>query len=82
MGKLAKHILAFSNSGRGVVVYGVKELNNGSLESTGLEEIKDEAQFGSQIETYIPDSAHTLYALETYKYDDVYDNEIADKTFR
>lgn len=80
--QLARHILAFANSGGGAIVYGVKEEDNGSLVSTGLQDPRDEADFGNKIEKYLPDDAHTLYALETYPYGDLYDESIANKTFQ
>lgn len=80
--KLARHILAFSNSGGGAIVYGVDEEDDGSLSSTGLDDPMDEAAFGNKVEKYIPDNAHDVYTLETYPYDNIYDENIANKTFQ
>jgi predicted HTH transcriptional regulator len=80
--KLAKHILAFANEGGGVIVYGVEEKDDGTYVSAGLEDPVDEAKFGDKVEKYIPDNAHPLYALETFRYGDVYDDAISGKTFQ
>lgn len=41
--KLARHILAFLNSGGGIIVVGIEEAENGNLISCGISEIKDKA---------------------------------------
>lgn len=80
--KLAKHILAFANSGGGAIVYGVEENDDESFDPIGLSDIRDEADFGDKIEKYIPDSAHAVYMLETYPYNDHYNDAITGKTFQ
>lgn len=81
--QLVRHILAFSNSGSGAIVIGVEDKKDGTLESSGIENPFDEANFGNKIEKYIPDAAYDLYTLETYSYDSgVYDNAVSGLTFQ
>ena len=51
--KLAKHILAFSNSGGGILVVGVAE-SDGELESKGLHELNDKADIEKSVSQYLP----------------------------
>lgn len=80
--KIARDILAFSNSGGGVIVVGVNETDSGSLTSTGVHDPLDEADLGNRIEKYVPNIANNLYSLETFSYNDVYDEKISDLTFQ
>ncbi len=43
MPKLAKHLLAFANSGGGIIVLGVSQKEDGSLIAEGINEIIDKA---------------------------------------
>jgi len=80
--KLARHILAFSNSGGGAIVIGVEEKEDERLESEGVDDPLDESDFGNKVEKYVPDNAHERYALETFTYGDVYDDKISGLTFQ
>jgi predicted HTH transcriptional regulator len=80
--QLARHILAFSNSGGGAIVIGVEESGDESLESSGVSDPLDESDFGNKVEKYLPDSAHDVYSLETFTYGEVYDSAISDRTFQ
>lgn len=51
--KLAKHVLAFSNSGGGVLVVGMAE-TDGELTSVGLTELNDKADIEKSITPYLP----------------------------
>ena len=52
--KLAKHILGFANSGGGIIVIGVKQESDGTLNPIGLEGLKDKSQIVKEVEPYIP----------------------------
>ena len=52
---LARHVLAFANSGGGVLVLGVKEHDDGSMEATGLPKLTDKTEVYDAIKRYIPD---------------------------
>lgn len=53
---LAKHVLAFANSGHGCLVVGVAELADGSLETRGIATIADKTQLKNSIAKYLPTS--------------------------
>ena len=80
--QLARHILAFSNSGGGAIIIGVEEAGDKSLESSGVADPLDESDFGNKVEKYLPDSAHDVYSLETFTYGEVYDDGISGRTFQ
>ncbi|MFC5972399.1 helix-turn-helix domain-containing protein [Halomarina salina] len=81
--KLAKHILAFSNSGGGIIVVGVDEDDNGTPEPVGVEDSWDEAKFGNKVENFIPDAAREFYALRQYTYSSsIYEDDVAGFTFQ
>lgn len=64
--KLAKHILAMGNSGGGVIVFGVEEVD-GSPQISGLSEIKDTADL--DLSRYLPDFQEELHVTETFEYE-------------
>ena len=69
--KLAKEILAIANSGGGVIVFGVKENSDNSLESVGLIDLKDKADASKEIRGYISsDLKYEIYdfVFETSEY--------------
>lgn len=80
--QLARHVLAFSNSGGGAIVIGVKEENNDRLKSEGIDDPLDESDLGNKIEKYVPDNANKLYHLKRFSYDDFYDDKISGLTFQ
>lgn len=53
--KLAKHILAFSNSGGGAIVIGIKQNDDGTLDSIGVNDIIDKEIITKGINAYLPD---------------------------
>lgn len=52
--KIARHILALSNSGGGALIFGVEENNDGSLNPKGLPSNKDKAEISSNLSKYFP----------------------------
>lgn len=77
--KLAKHLLAFANSGRGCIVIGVTESND-SLESQGVDEPLDKADFYNRVESYIPDKLD--FELVTFPYEESEFADLEGKTFQ
>lgn len=80
-GKLAKHILAFANSGGGTIIIGVEE-SEGSLTPVGFENLRDESKFGEKIEKYIPDRLNGDIMLQNYEYSENIYPGLADKKFQ
>ncbi|SIQ03621.1 AlbA family DNA-binding domain-containing protein [Halanaerobium kushneri] len=48
--KMARHVLAFANSGGGCILFGVTD----DYDNIGLSEYKDEATFKDEVEGYVP----------------------------
>lgn len=53
--KLARHILALSNSQGGCIILGVKQKEDGTLEPIGLQELKDKSEIKKGIAKFIPE---------------------------
>lgn len=64
--KLAKHILAFANSGGGAIVFGIKENSDGTFQVEGLEEFKDKADIA--VDQYIPEELENLYEITEFEF--------------
>jgi len=56
LNKIAKHILALANSGGGAIVVGIKQNDDGSLESSGLAELIDKVEIVKIVNKYAPSS--------------------------
>lgn len=52
--KLAKHILAMSNSGGGALIIGVKENDDGTTEPVGINDFKDKEKISKDLSKYLP----------------------------
>lgn len=72
-GHLAKTILAIANSNGGLIVFGIKELKDGSINPVGLDNLEDKAIICSQLDKYLPN------ALKYEIYDFVYETSDYDK---
>lgn len=81
-GELARHILALANTEGGAIIVGISQNDDGTLEPTGLEDLRDSARLGDKIKKYIPDSLRSQYELQDYVYTaDAYPN-VAGKKFQ
>ncbi len=78
--KMAKHILAFANSGRGCIILGVLQKKDGALESIGLENILDKAKVGKKLDSYLPNALQ--YTIMDFKYDSSEYKKIIGKKFQ
>lgn len=65
-GKLAKEVLAIANFGGGLIVFGVKENDDCSLESKGLPGLQDKADIGNALKRYI--STELKYTIHDFEY--------------
>lgn len=64
--KLAKLMLALANSQGGIILFGISENEDGSVECTGLNQIKDKAVVDSEIKKYI--STDLKYEIYDFSY--------------
>jgi len=62
--KLAKHILAFSNTEGGAIIVGVKENDDGTTEPIGVQELLDKEKISKGLAKYLP----TEIIWEVYKF--------------
>ena len=67
LSNLPKHILGFANSKGGVIVFGVEQKDDNTLEPCGMQEIKDKADVEKGIRKYIP--ANLEYIILDFSYD-------------
>ncbi len=78
--KVAKHVLAFSNSGGGCIVFGVSQEDDGSLDSKGIDLIVDKSDVDNGISPFIPSEIE--YDILDYKFDTSEYKEIIGKKFQ
>lgn len=78
--KLAKHVLAFANSGGGIIIMGIEETDEKLLISCGVERIKDKATINSQLEQYLPTGLD--YSIHDFSYSSSDYVELIGKSFQ
>lgn len=76
---LAKHIIAMANKAGGVIIFGVKETENGKFESLGLK-LNDKTHFLRDINAYVPDKL--TYEVIDFNFTETEYTEIKGKSFR
>lgn len=60
--QLAKEMLAIANYGGGVIIFGILEKDDGSIDLSGLQELRDPATVSNEIKNYIStDLKYELY---------------------
>jgi Schlafen, AlbA_2 len=79
---LAKHILGAANSGSAILVCGVKESTDKSLESVGLVKITDKADILNGIKKYIPSSVLNKIEIHDFSFQAAEYPPIVGKTFQ
>lgn len=65
-GKLAKLVLAMGNSRGGMVVFGIKQKDDGAFEPKGLEKFKDDADINNDLARYVSPNLH--YEIYNFEY--------------
>lgn len=79
--KLAKHILGFGNSGGGVLVFGIKEEDSGSLTIKGLSKFDDKTNIKTKLLNYLP--TELQFEIHNFEYNnDAEWGEIKNKKFQ
>lgn len=78
--KLAKHILAFSNSGGGCLIVGVGQSNDGTIEVTGIDKIEDKVEINNGVKKYLPQ--HLDFELQDFQFDDSEYGKLIGKKFQ
>ena len=56
--KLSEVILGIANTGGGVIIFGIKENDNGTIEAVGLEQLEDKEKVTSKLQKYLPEALH------------------------
>ena len=56
--KLSEVILGIANNGGGVIIFGIKENDDGTIEAVGLEQLKDKEKVTSKLQKYLPEALH------------------------
>ncbi len=78
--KTSKHLLAMSNSGGGCIIFGVRQLEDGTFEIEGIEKLIDAAELKKGIKKYIPDTLK--YHLKDFKYEASEYDKLKNKKFQ
>lgn len=79
-GSLVKIILAMANSSGGIIIFGVKENDDGTYEPIGIDSFKDKAEISNQISKYI--SPNLDYEILNYDYDTSDYSRVQNKKFQ
>lgn len=79
-GHLAKTMLAMANSRGGIIIIGVKEENDGTINPIGVLEFKDKAVVNNEISKYIPPELD--YEIFDYSYDTSEYEAVQNKKFQ
>lgn len=64
--RIAKNVLAFGNRGGGCLIFGVHENDDGTLESVGLEKLREKSEATKGIDKYIPPKVN--YEIINFSY--------------
>lgn len=64
--QLAKEMLAIANSGGGVIIFGVAEGDDGSIDVSGLQDLKDPADVSNEIKNFL--SSDLIYELYPFSF--------------
>ena len=68
--QLAKEMLAIANCGGGVIIFGVTETENGSIDVSGLQELKDPADVSNEVKNFL--SSDLKYELYPFSFTNNY----------
>ena len=79
-GTLAKELLAMANSGGGLIVFGVKEIENNQFDPCGLQETSDPAEIQNSIKKFIP--SNLKYRVESFTFDRSEYDKLQGKSFQ
>lgn len=80
--KMARHILALANSGGGCIIIGVSEKKDKTLEVTGIEKLKDKAEFTRNTYKFLPDNLKPNIECLDFVYQDSEYSKIIGKKFQ
>ncbi len=78
--KVAKHILAMANSGGGVIVLGVTELQDGTFDACGIKNVLDKADIDKGIRSFIPEKIE--YEVLDFSYEASEYPKLIDKCYQ
>jgi predicted HTH transcriptional regulator len=81
-GKAARIVLAMANSGGGVVVFGVKQLDDGGFDPVGLTEIEDKTTVLARLDRFLPRDLHQSLNLSDFTFKDSEYGHIKGKSFQ
>jgi predicted HTH transcriptional regulator len=77
---LAKTIISIANMGGGIIILGIKELDDHSNIPIGIDEFQDAANIYNSIKKYIPNNL--IYDIKNFDYTSIDYPELKDKKFQ
>ncbi|CVK32461.1 AlbA family DNA-binding domain-containing protein [Methanoculleus bourgensis] len=78
--KLAKNIIAMANSKGGIIVFGVKELDDNTYEPVGLENFEDKTNVRQKLSKYVPENLN--YEILDFAYNETEYDILKGKKFQ
>jgi predicted HTH transcriptional regulator len=80
--ELAKHILAFANSGNGCIVAGVAEREDKTFEIAGLPSLEDKTKLKDSVQKYLPQTIASAYEIHDFEYTESEYQQLNGKKFQ
>lgn len=80
--KVARHVLAFANSGGGCIVFGVNERDDKTLDPAGLESMVDKAEVTRVLANTVPEPVFDAVRLDDFSYEASDYGKLAGKKFQ
>ena len=79
---MAKHILAFANSGNGCIVAGVAERDDKTFEVEGLPSLEDKTKLKDSVQKFLPETIASAYEIHDFEYTESEYPQIKGKKFQ
>lgn len=79
-GHLAKTMLAIANKRGGLIIIGVEERNDGTMDISGIDAFEDKAQINNEVAKYIPETLD--YEILNFQYDQHAHPDVANKKYQ
>src|SRR3954454_9311524 len=79
---LAKHILAMANSGGGIIIVGVRENDDKTLDPVGLTELPDKEEIYKGVRRYLPNVLWNMFDIGDFSYRETEYEKIKGKNFQ
>lgn len=78
--KLAEILIGMANCGGGVVLFGIEEKEDGTVESIGIDKMQDKADINNKMKKFLPENL--IYTVHDFDYSGEEYSKLKDKKFQ